>query len=74
MVVIITDLLHKNHVANIFSKTGFVSLAMYLIIFGVPVFVTFMKNNYWINYAIYYEQPNVNLVNEILVYVQTTSN
>jgi len=69
MVVIITDLLHKNHVANIFSKSGFVSIITYIIIFGVPIFVTFMTNNYWLTYATYNEQPNVTLVNEILVFI-----
>ena len=74
MVVILTDLLHKNHVANFASKAGFVALTTLLITFGVPVFVTFMTNNYWLNYAIYREQPSVTLLNEILVFVQTETN
>ena len=74
MVLILQDLLHKNHVAPVFSKTGFVSIITFLIIFGVPLFVTFMTNNYWVNTSSYIEQPSVTHINEILVYLQTDSN
>ena len=60
--------------ALVFSKTGFVSIITFLIIFGVPLFVTFMTNNYWVNTSSYIEQPKVTHLNEILVYVQTDSN
>jgi hypothetical protein len=57
----------------VFSKTGFVSIVTYLIMFGVPIFVTFMTNNYWISNSSYIEQPSVSHLNEIIVYLQTDS-
>ena len=69
--VILTDNLHKTHSAPIFSRTGIASLIVIFSVFFLPLLLVRMTHNYWIDTQIYFEQPNIKHLNEVLVFVNT---
>ena len=71
MSTVISDLLHKNHSAPVFSKTGCVSIIVVFITFFLPLFLVLQTHNYWVNTNIYFEQPKVSHTNEIVVFLYT---
>lgn len=73
MAIILRDVLHKNHVAPLFSKAGVVAVTLIVIAFVLPLFIVVQTHNYWVDTMTYFEQPNVRHLNEILVFLQTDS-
>ena len=71
MALILKDALQKDHHAPLFSKTGMISAFITLLAFLIPLFIVTKTHNYWVNTAIYFEQPNVVHYGEVMVFVQT---
>jgi hypothetical protein len=71
MARILSDTLQKNHSAPILSQAGFVTAVMYVFALVLPIYFITNTHNYWVNTAMYFEQPSVKHMNEILVFVQT---
>ena len=80
--VVISDLLHKNHISPICSKSGIVALIIIFTALALPLLLVRMTHSklktrdlffldYWIDTITYYEQPNIKHMNEIMVYMYT---
>jgi hypothetical protein len=74
MAIIVRDLLNKNHyLTSICSQTFLVAFVMIIATIILPYILVTLSRNYWINTEIFVEQPTIKHMNEIMVYVYTTS-
>jgi len=71
MAVIITDTLHKSHLAPFFSTTGLISVSVLIVTIFLPLLLVIMTHNYWIDTMKYFEQPSVRHMNELMVFMYT---
>jgi len=44
-----------------------------LLAFLIPLYIVTKTHNYWVNTALYFEQPKVEHYGEVMVFVQTDS-
>jgi len=71
MTVILTDSLERSHCANLYSKSGLITIVILFVSFALPLFLVVNTHNYWVDTATYFEQPSIHHNNEVLVFVQT---